>query len=152
MVRDTAKDKCTAASKGSSNLQSEEYWQSFKFKKRHGISPCPTLWWASCTIQIVLLYFEFKPVNFQLAFEFCFSAWHILLWHQIRRVRHLQVLLLLSSRPILCWWLKKAFGFCWTMTGMELWSTLHNTSTHACYCCCVYIEMPQNCHEMSYIL
>ena len=39
--------KCTAASKASSNLSSEEYWLSFRIK-RHGVSPNPTLWRASC--------------------------------------------------------------------------------------------------------
>ena len=33
-MRDTAKDKCTAAQKASSNLSSEEYQQSFLIKRR----------------------------------------------------------------------------------------------------------------------
>ena len=47
ILRDTAKDKCTAASGASSNFSSEEYRHSFQIKRR-GVSPCPTLWWASC--------------------------------------------------------------------------------------------------------
>ena len=34
MVRDTAKDKCNAASKVSSNFLSEEYRQSFQINRR----------------------------------------------------------------------------------------------------------------------
>ena len=49
MVRDTAKDKCTVASKASSNFLSEEYRHSFQIERR-GVSPTPTLWWASCRI------------------------------------------------------------------------------------------------------
>ena len=44
MVRDPAKDKCTAAS----NFSSEKYRQSFRIERR-GVLPGPTLWWASCS-------------------------------------------------------------------------------------------------------
>ena len=46
-MRDTAKDKCTPASKASSNFSNEEYRKSFRIKWR-GVPPSPTLWWASC--------------------------------------------------------------------------------------------------------
>ena len=46
IVRYTAKDKCTAASKASSNFANEQYRQSFRSKRR-GVSPSPILWWAS---------------------------------------------------------------------------------------------------------
>ena len=40
MVRDAAKDKCTAASKASSHFSSEEYWHSFRIK-RHAFRLVP---------------------------------------------------------------------------------------------------------------
>ena len=42
MARDTAKDKCTAASKVSSNFSREEYRHSFRIKRR-GVSPSHTM-------------------------------------------------------------------------------------------------------------
>ena len=49
MLRDTAKDKCTAASNASSKFSSEEYRHSCRTKRR-GVSRSPTLWWASCCL------------------------------------------------------------------------------------------------------
>ena len=39
--------KCNSVSMASSNFSNQEYWQRFRIKRR-GVSPSPTVWWASC--------------------------------------------------------------------------------------------------------
>ena len=70
MVRDTAKDKCTAASKAYSNLSSEEYRQRFRIKLR-GVSPSPALWRASCYLVPPKLYDTVWNIVFKVDMTSC---------------------------------------------------------------------------------